>query len=121
MRVPDIELLWWAGCPSTERALGELRAALKQAGLSGAEVRMTEVRGDDEARERAFLGSPTIRIDGQDLAADGDQEVGLSCRVYRRRDGRIAPTPDPEDLSEALLRAVREDPGRDRAPEEVRR
>ena len=32
----------------------------------------------------------------------GDEPAGLNCRVYRRRDGRVAPTPDPEDLRDAL-------------------
>ncbi len=30
---PHVELLWWEGCPSTERALTELRATLAELGL----------------------------------------------------------------------------------------
>jgi hypothetical protein len=105
MDAADIELLWWAGCPSTEKALRELEAALEGAGISGATVRMTEVRTEGEARERAFVGSPTILVDGEDVVPPGDEPVGLNCRVYRRRDGRIAPTPDPERLREALRRS----------------
>jgi hypothetical protein len=37
---------------------------------------------------------------------DPDEVVGLACRVYRRRDGRIAPTPDPDDMRDALTRAA---------------
>src|SRR5437763_6185039 len=103
MSAPDIELLWWAGCPSTERALAELRATLEGLGLADAEIRMTELRADEEASERGFLGSPTILIDGEDPFALDDDEVGLSCRVYRRRDGTVSPTPDPDDLRDALL------------------
>jgi hypothetical protein len=107
MGIPDIELLWWAGCPSTERALTELRSVLEEAGLSDAEIRRTEMRTDEEARERRFLGSPTILIDGEDAsAADLEEDVGLSCRVYRRRDGTISPTPDPQDMRDALRRAL---------------
>ncbi|HSC02938.1 MAG TPA: hypothetical protein VLC49_06455, partial [Solirubrobacteraceae bacterium] len=74
--------------------------------LSGVEVRMREIATDDDARDAGFVGSPTILIDGKDLvpAAD-DEQIGLSCRVYRRRDGRISPIPDPDDLREALQRA----------------
>ena len=52
-----------------------------------------------------FPGSPTIRIDGQDLfpPAPGDPR-GLTCRVYRLRDGRVSPVPDPDDLRETLRR-----------------
>jgi hypothetical protein len=101
----EIELLWWAGCPSTEKALRELDAALEDAGISGVTVRTTEILTEDEARERDFVGSPTILVDGEDVASPGEEPVGLNCRVYRRRDGRVAPTPDPESLREALRRA----------------
>jgi hypothetical protein len=103
----DIELLWWEGCPSTERALAVVRDALDSLGLADVEVRMREVRTDGEAADLGFVGSPTILIDGQDLVpAAADEQIGLSCRVYRRRDGRISPIPDPDDLREALERAA---------------
>ena len=106
-----VELLWWEGCPSTERALTELREALDELGLPG-DVAMREIRSDAEAEAAAFTGSPTILIDGVELMAalgkGGDAEpAGLNCRVYVRRDGRVSPTPDPEDLREALKGARR--------------
>jgi hypothetical protein len=107
VRTPDVELLWWAGCPSTERALADLRDALDASGLDDVEIRTRELTTDDEAAQAEFAGSPTILIDGVDVVpAAGDEPVGLSCRVYRRRDGRISPTPDPDDLREALSRAA---------------
>ena len=107
MREPDVELLWWEGCPSTERALAELRDALADVGLPDAQVRMREIKTDEEARATGFVGSPTILIDGTDVVEPGDGEVvGLSCRVYRLRDGRIAPIPDPDDVRDALRRAL---------------
>jgi hypothetical protein len=106
-----VELLWWEGCPSTERALVELRAALDGLGLPG-EVAMREIRTDEEAEAARFAGSPTILIDGVELMealgrGGGDEPAGLNCRVYVRRDGRMSPTPDPEDLREALKGARR--------------
>ena len=106
MHVPDMELLWWAGCPSTERALSDLRAALEDAGIYGADIRMTEIATEDEAQARAFVGSPTILVDGEDVAPPAEEPIGLNCRVYRRRDGAVSPTPDPEDLRDALRRAL---------------
>jgi len=105
--VPEIELLWWAGCPSSERAERELRAAMDELGLDGAALRVTEIRTDEDADAARFVGSPTVLIDGADLApTDPDDVIGLSCRVYRRRDGRISPTPDPDDLRDALRTAT---------------
>jgi hypothetical protein len=102
-----IELLWWEGCPSTDRALAELRAALAQLDLPD-DVQLREIRTDDEAVAEAFTGSPTILIDGVELMTvlgrgAGDEPAGLNCRVYQRRDGRVSPTPDPEDLRDALV------------------
>jgi hypothetical protein len=103
--VPDIELLWWAGCPSTERARAELRAALEDAGISNAKVRMTEITTVQQAQARGFVGSPTILVDGEDVAPPGEEPVGLNCRVYRRRDGTVSPTPGPDIVRAALKRA----------------
>ena len=102
----SVELLWWEGCPSTERALAELRAVLDELNLPD-EVTMREIRTDEEAEAVAFTGSPTILIDGVELMdalgrGAGDEPAGLNCRVYVRRDGRVSPTPDPDDLREAL-------------------
>ena len=98
----NVELLWWEGCPSTERALEDLRAAMRDTGLAPAAVQVREVRSEEEAEREGFPGSPTIRIDGEDLQPPEDEPAGLTCRLYRLRDGRPSPTPDPEDLREAL-------------------
>jgi hypothetical protein len=103
----NVELLWWEGCPSTDRALAAVRDALSDLGLDGVDVRTREIKDDGDAAEAGFVGSPTILIDGVDLApAAADEQIGLSCRVYRRRDGRVSPIPDPEDLREALRTAA---------------
>ena len=98
-----VELLWWEGCPSHPRALEELRAVLSEEGLDPAAVELLEVESDEQAERERFPGSPTIRIDGEDvLPAENGEPVGLTCRVYRLRDGRPSPTPDPEDLRERI-------------------
>lgn len=97
----EIELLYWAGCPSHPAALADLHAALAEQGLT-AEITLTEVRTDRDARERGFIGSPTIRVDGEDLFGTGAEPPALTCRVYRLGDGRFSPTPDPKELRELL-------------------
>ena len=101
-----VELLFWAGCPSHPRALADLREALAAAGLDPGCVIVREVETDADAADERFVGSPTIRIDGVDVQPLEDEPTGLTCRVYRRRDGRISPTPDPADLLDALRAAA---------------
>ena len=102
-----IELLWWEGCPSHPAALEQLREVLREEGEDPESVELREVKTDEQAREERFFGSPTIRIDGEDVVPPQEgAPVGLSCRVYRTRDGRPTPIPDPDDLRDAL-RSVR--------------
>jgi hypothetical protein len=98
-----IEFLWWDGCPSWERALGSLREEVEASGLDPAAVEVTEIGTDAEAERLGFPGSPTIRIDGHDIQPPASgAPLGLTCRVYRHRDGRVSPLPDPADLRDAL-------------------
>jgi len=97
-----IELLWWRGCPSTDEALALLREEVRAAGLDPASIEVRELSTDAEAERERFVGSPTIRIDGRDVMPPGSEPVGLTCRVYRLRDGRVSPLPDRADVREAL-------------------
>jgi hypothetical protein len=105
--MPSVELLYWDGCPSHPQALAELREALTELGGEEVDVTLTEIRDEQQARDRGFVGSPTVRVNGVDVQPPGPgEETGLACRVYRRRDGRHSPIPDPDDLREALRRLL---------------
>src|SRR5919108_5910351 len=110
---PKIELLWWQGCPSWEQALAELREEVAGAGLDPATVDVKEIDTEADARREEFVGSPTIRIDGRDVQPPGDEPAGLTCRIYRLRDGRFSALPDREDVREALETALQATAARD--------
>ena len=100
-----VELLWWDGCPSHPEALADLQRILREEGIE-TEVSRIEVTDDDQARRERFPGSPTIRINGEDIVTPAEAEpYSLTCRIYRTRDGRVSPVPDPEDVREAVRRA----------------
>jgi hypothetical protein len=101
----DVEFLYWQGCPSHPQALAELRAAMSKLALDPSIVAVREVTTEEQARREGFVGSPTIRIDGADIQVTDGEPVGLTCRVYQRRDGRVSPTPDPADVCAALQAA----------------
>jgi hypothetical protein len=101
-----VELLFWEGCPSYAKAHAQLRASLSEAGLDPDGVILREIETQADAELHRFVGSPTIRIDGVDVQPPGEEPTGLTCRVYRRRDGRVSPTPDPADVRDALRAAA---------------
>jgi hypothetical protein len=79
---------------------------MEAAGLDPDRLEVREIRTDETAEREGFAGSPTIRVDGDDIQDRGDQPIGLTCRVYRLRDGRISALPDRADLRDALRRAA---------------
>ena len=97
-----MELLWWRGCPSWERATQLVREQMTLAGLDPGSLELREIRSDADAEAHGFPGSPTIRVDGRDIQDPGKEPVGLTCRVYRLADGRISALPDPEQIAVAL-------------------
>ena len=98
-----VELLWWEGCPSSEEAHELVRDLMAEAGLDPDSLRSIEVATEATAEREEFVGSPTIRVDGRDIQPpEAGEPIGLTCRVYHLRDGRISPLPDPEDVKEAL-------------------
>jgi hypothetical protein len=103
-----VELLYWDGCPSHPQALRELQDAMRDVGLDPGAVEVRHVGTDEAAEAERFAGSPTIRVDGVDVVDPGDEPVGLACRVYYLRDGRVSAVPDPDDVRDALRRALRE-------------
>ena len=79
-----------------------LRERLAAAGLDPESVVITEITTDEQAADLGFPGSPTIRVNGDDIQEPLADATGLSCRIYRTRDGRVSPLPDPADIDEAL-------------------
>ena len=103
---PRLELLWWEGCPSTDDALALLRQEAASLHLDPRAIEVREVGTEAAAEHERFVGSPTIRVDGADVQPPRDEPVGLTCRVYRLRDGRISPVPDRADVHAAIQRAL---------------
>jgi hypothetical protein len=106
---PVVEFLWWEGCPSSDEALAELREEMEALGFDPRAVEVRQVSSDADAHREEFVGSPTIRVEGRDIQPPGDEPVGLTCRVYRLRDGRVSALPDREDVRAGLVAAMEGD------------
>lgn len=98
-----VELLAWSGCPSHPAAEQMMRAILADLGLADVPVQLTWIEDEQTAARRRFVGSPTFRVDDQELIpVDASDRYGLTCRVYQLADGRFSPTPDPGELRRAV-------------------
>lgn len=105
VRAMKVELLYFDGCPNHEALLSRLRELLASTGVT-ADVELVEVDAPDAAERARFLGSPTVRIDGQDVEPGADQrsDFGLKCRLFATPDG-LRGTPTDEWVLAALRHA----------------
>jgi hypothetical protein len=96
-----VNFLYFEDCPSHEQALARLREVMAEEGVAG-EVEVIRVETEEQARELRFAGSPTIRVDGQDIDPPGEAGYALTCRAYHLEDGRISPLPSRDMIRGAL-------------------
>jgi arsenate reductase len=100
MSVP-IDLLVTPDCPNAEATEDLLRKTIARL-VPNAQLNHTLVRSTDDAERLAFPGSPTVRIEGDDIAGPDSGPPAFACRTYE--DGAGIP---PQWLLEArLLRAL---------------
>jgi hypothetical protein len=78
-----VEVLYVAECPSHPAAVKLVKDVLAAEGIT-TEVYEVLVRDEQMAGKLKFLGSPTIRIDGRDVAGESKtvKNFALSCRLY---------------------------------------
>lgn len=78
-----IEILYFEGCPNHKPASERVLRVIREEGIS-ANVTEIEVPDEAAAKQFAFLGSPTIRIDGMDIepASRNARGGSLACRCY---------------------------------------
>lgn len=101
--VPKVEILVFEGCPNAEAALDLVERVADELQLA-AEVEVVVVPDAEAAERTRFLGSPTIRVDGEDVEPGAEQRTDyfLSCRVYRTNAG-LSGQPDEDWLRQALM------------------
>lgn len=78
-----IEVLYVADCPSHSGAVKLVRDVLGKQGIA-ADIHEVLVADEKMANELRFSGSPTIRINGRDVAGETAKSQGfaLRCRLY---------------------------------------
>ena len=101
-----VSFLYYEDCPSYDLALERLREVMDEEGIPGV-VEVVKVETEEQARELHFVGSPTIRVDGQDIDPPSDPRYALACRAYRLADDRISPLPSKDMIRRAVRSPTR--------------
>jgi hypothetical protein len=98
-----IEVFYVPDCPHHPSAVKQLRAVLLAEGVR-TEINEVVVMDARTAREYSFRGSPTIKINGRDIAGESHapSSFALACRIYPGAKQTGVP---PLDM---MQRAVRE-------------
>lgn len=108
-----VEFLYFESCPGHKQALINLKAALRESKIR-ADIVPINVTSEAQAAKAGFQGSPSIRVNGNDL--DGRNEGhSYGCRIYQTG-GKLTPTPSKEFIKEKLRELV---PKSTRTAEEV--
>ncbi|MCH7471413.1 MerC family mercury resistance protein [bacterium] len=99
-----VELIHFDGCPTAGKAREQLRRAFAEVGLEPA---WQEWDRDDPASP-AYVkgyGSPTILVDGRDVASAAEGGDAACCRVYMG-EGGVQGVPPVEQIVDALKKAA---------------
>lgn len=96
-----IEVLTTPECPHAEDAIERVRSVAARL-VPDADVRTTVVMDAAQAAAHDFPGSPTVRVNGQDLEGDAAGPASYSCRLYGSGEG----LPPIWLLEARLLRAL---------------
>jgi hypothetical protein len=74
----EVEVLHTETCPTWRAAAARIRELASREDIA-VELTDSTVKTPDEAAQRRFLGSPTVRVDGRDVQPDAErlEEFGL--------------------------------------------
>lgn len=99
---PKVQILFAQDCLHAEPAIALVNEVVSDL-APGASVVLVTVEAETQVHQHAFLGSPTIRVDGADIEGrDGDPPL-MGCRVYAGAGG----VPPRWMIEAAILRALR--------------
>jgi glutaredoxin len=97
-----IDFLYTDDCPHCSEALITLKEVLSEEHVE-ADFNMIRVASEEEAEQLKFLGSPTIRMNGEDVEPEIEQRADYHghCRLYVYRE-QVFDRPPKEMIREAL-------------------
>lgn len=80
-RKPNIELVYFEGCPNAVTARENIRAAIAEAFGEPVEWSEWDLMAAATPEDFKRYGSPTVLVDGHDVTGDGPGNVAMACRA----------------------------------------
>ncbi|MBI3185133.1 MAG: MerC family mercury resistance protein [Myxococcales bacterium] len=105
--MPTVELIYDRQCPNVTQARANLLEAFAEVQLP---ARWSEHLIEEAPAHARGYGSPTILVDGQDVAGASPGEES-SCRLYEAAGGGVTGVPQVSQIAAALRRAQAADRG----------
>jgi mercuric ion transport protein len=102
--MPTVELIYDTDCPNVGAAREQLRSALDTTGLPIHWQEWDREAADSPGHARLF-GSPSILVDGKDVAGVPPSAAASCCRVYPNHNGGMKGVPSVECIVAALHRS----------------
>ncbi len=83
-----VEFLWFDGCPNHLTARDALTEMIKELAID-VTIEEIQVESDEAAHAHRFQGSPSIRVNGEDVDPISVEEMpyGMACRIYSTPEG----------------------------------
>jgi hypothetical protein len=98
-----VEILFSDRCPYVKLAIQRVLAILsRRRPDQDVEVKLVYVESLADATRRRFPGSPTVRVDGRDVCADGHPMCFGLCRRVYAVEGRFEWAPPESCIAQAL-------------------
>ncbi len=106
----QVEFIYDADCPNIEVARKQLMAAFTDAGITPkwVEWERNDPKNPDYVRQ---YGSPTILVDGKDVAGVTPTGDSNNCRIYKDEAGVVSGVPSVKVIISALLNGVKTEKG----------
>jgi hypothetical protein len=96
-----VELLANEDCPHLERARLDLQSVLRTS-IIEVPIQLVFVSSQDEAEFLEFPGSPTIRVNGEDVVPQPELPFAVGCRIYRDENGEMTGSPPISAIKRAV-------------------
>jgi hypothetical protein len=102
-----VELLYFEGCPGFQPTLSLLKQVLDEEEIP-ARVQIILVDSEESANKYRFQGSPSIRVDGEDIEpeARSSTDFGMKCRIYDN-EGVPGGVPAKRKILEAIRNSIK--------------